>query len=136
MALTPTRASCYNNRAQIHRFNSNISAALQDLNKAIQISHGRGRSACQAFCQRGMLLHSEWCNHVAKVRFGFSDVKRGSVCLDKSNQRLGLSKTIWANKIWRSCIILWWSWVAKVMLGSYLGQVWVKYECPKCQVSH
>ena len=54
MALTPTRASCYNNRAQIHRFNSNISAALQDLNKAIQISHGRGRSACQAFCQRGM----------------------------------------------------------------------------------
>ena len=57
MALTPTRASCYNNRAQIHRFNSNISAALQDLNKAIQISHGRGRSACQAFCQRGMYIH-------------------------------------------------------------------------------
>ena len=54
----------------------------------------------------------------------------------KSNQRLELSKIIWANKIWRSCIILRWSWVAKVVLGSCMGQVWVKYECPKCQVSH
>ena len=54
----------------------------------------------------------------------------------KSNQRLELSKIIWANKIWRSCIILRWSWVAKVVLGSCMGQVWVKYEWPKCQVSH
>ena len=57
MTLTPTRASCFNNRAQIHRFNSDISAALQDLNEAIQISNGRGRSACQAFCQRGTYVH-------------------------------------------------------------------------------
>ena len=59
MALTPTRASCFNNRAQVHRFNSDISAALQDLNKAIQISHGIGRSACQAFCQRGTYIESD-----------------------------------------------------------------------------
>ena len=60
--LTPQRASCFNNRAQIHRLNSDIPAALLDLNKTIQLTQGQGRSACQAFCQRGKLsyigLHS------------------------------------------------------------------------------
>ena len=55
IALTPERASCYNNRAQIHRFNSNIDLAMADLNKAILLCKGQERSACQAFCQRGKL---------------------------------------------------------------------------------
>ena len=53
-SLTPDRASVYNNRAQVHRLNANIQGALEDLDKAIRISKGQGRSACQALCQRGM----------------------------------------------------------------------------------
>ena len=56
IALTPERASCYNNRAQIYRFNSNIDLAKSDLNKAILLCKGQERSACQAFCQRGKLF--------------------------------------------------------------------------------
>ena len=51
--LTPQRASCFNNRAQIHRLNSDIHSALMDLNTTLQLTQGKGRSACQAFCQRG-----------------------------------------------------------------------------------
>ena len=56
IALTPKRASCFNNRAQIHRFGSNIPKAMEDLNQAINLGEGQGRSACQAFCQRGKYL--------------------------------------------------------------------------------
>ena len=52
--LTPQRASCFNNRAQIHRLNSDIHSALMDLDTTLQLTQGKGRSACQAFCQRGM----------------------------------------------------------------------------------
>ena len=51
--LTPHRASCFNNRAQIHRLNLDIHSAIMDLNTTIQLTQGKGRSACQAFCQRG-----------------------------------------------------------------------------------
>ena len=34
IALTPERPSCYNNRAQIHRLNTDIKSALEDLNQA------------------------------------------------------------------------------------------------------
>ena len=30
---------------------------MEDLNRAIQLSHGRGKAACQALCQRAMLYH-------------------------------------------------------------------------------
>ena len=58
IALTPKRASCFNNRAQIHRFGSNIQKAMEDLNQAINLGEGQGRSACQAFCQRGKYLRA------------------------------------------------------------------------------
>ena len=57
--LTPSRASCFNNRAQIHRLNSDISKALLDLNKTIELTEGQGRSACQAFCQRGKITDNK-----------------------------------------------------------------------------
>ncbi len=30
---------------------------MVDLNKAIQLSNGKGKAACQAYCQRAMLNH-------------------------------------------------------------------------------
>uniref|UniRef100_T1JJI5 Tetratricopeptide repeat protein 36 homolog n=1 Tax=Strigamia maritima TaxID=126957 RepID=T1JJI5_STRMM len=52
--LSPN-ASAYNNRAQAHRLNSNVDAALSDLNDAIRLSNGRGRVAREALCQRGLI---------------------------------------------------------------------------------
>jgi len=51
----PERPSCYNNRAQALRLLRNITGALVDLNKALELSEGRGRAARQAFTQRGLL---------------------------------------------------------------------------------
>ena len=53
--VAPGRPSVYNNRAQLHRLMGRPDLALDDLNRAIDLSGGRGRSACQAFCQRGEL---------------------------------------------------------------------------------
>lgn len=55
----PERASVYNNRAQVHRLMNQDNLAKMDLNRAIELSKGQGRSACQAFCQRGLLLKKE-----------------------------------------------------------------------------
>lgn len=30
---------------------------MENINKAISLSNGRGRAACQAYCQRAMLYH-------------------------------------------------------------------------------
>jgi len=51
----PRRASPYNNRAQGLRLNGDTIAAMVDLNNAINISEGKGRSACQAYCQRACI---------------------------------------------------------------------------------
>lgn len=53
--VLPNRPSGYNNRAQAHRLNGNINGAMQDLNKAIELSAGQGLSASQAYTQRGLL---------------------------------------------------------------------------------
>ena len=53
VAAAPGRASVFNNRAQLHRLMGRADLALEDLDKAIELSGGRGRSACQAYCQRG-----------------------------------------------------------------------------------
>ena len=53
--LTPLRASSYNNRAQALRLAGRPSEALEDLNKAIQLSKGEGRAGSAALCQRGVL---------------------------------------------------------------------------------
>lgn len=51
----PNRASCFNNRAQALRLRGNTEQARQDLDAALELSGGRGRSACQAFCQRALI---------------------------------------------------------------------------------
>uniref|UniRef100_A0A914X1W6 Tetratricopeptide repeat protein 36 n=1 Tax=Plectus sambesii TaxID=2011161 RepID=A0A914X1W6_9BILA len=53
--LCPTRASTFNNRAQVLRLRGNVEEALNDLNKAIELSGGKGKAACQAYVQRAMI---------------------------------------------------------------------------------
>lgn len=67
--VAPERPSCYNNRAQVHRLNGDIFAAMADLDKAIELGKGQGRSACQAFCQRGMIHRREGRNTEATADF-------------------------------------------------------------------
>ncbi|XP_071397820.1 tetratricopeptide repeat protein 36 [Centroberyx affinis] len=54
--ILPQRASAYNNRAQALRLQGNTAGALQDLERAVSLSGGTGRTACQALVQRGLLL--------------------------------------------------------------------------------
>nr|XP_015911241.2 tetratricopeptide repeat protein 36 homolog isoform X1 [Parasteatoda tepidariorum] len=56
----PARPSGYNNRAQAYRLkfdNAGILfySALKDLNRAIELSGGKGRTACLAYCQRAFI---------------------------------------------------------------------------------
>jgi len=46
-----------------------FSAAVADLNEAISLSAGRGRSACQAFCQRGIMNRKEGHDDLARLDF-------------------------------------------------------------------
>ena len=58
--LTVILTSC----AQYQIITYFVSGALQDLNKAIQISNSQGKSACQAHTQRGLIrrLKGRFCN--------------------------------------------------------------------------
>lgn len=51
----PKYASGYNNRAQLYRIQGNNESAINDLNKAIEMSHGKGLAASQAYMQRGLM---------------------------------------------------------------------------------
>ncbi|PIO62220.1 tetratricopeptide repeat protein [Teladorsagia circumcincta] len=57
----PVNPSAFNNRAQALRLIGKPEEALADLNQAISLSNGVGRSACQAFVQRAMIhrLHGD-----------------------------------------------------------------------------
>ena len=55
MELAPLRASSYNNRAQALRLAGRPAEALQDLDRAIELSKGEGRAGSSALCQRGVL---------------------------------------------------------------------------------
>ena len=55
VSLAPLRPSSYNNRAQALRLAGRPDQALEDLNKAIQLSKGEGRAGSAALCQRGVL---------------------------------------------------------------------------------
>lgn len=55
IALAPHIASSYNNRAQAFRLLKRDLEAMNDLNNAINLSHGKGRTGAQAFCQRGLM---------------------------------------------------------------------------------
>ncbi|GLH01596.1 Tetratricopeptide repeat protein 36 homolog [Gryllus bimaculatus] len=65
----PTRASGYNNRAQVYRLKGETEDAVMDLNKAIELSGGHGRSACQALCQRGLIFWKGGLTDEAKKDF-------------------------------------------------------------------
>ncbi|KAF9918027.1 Tetratricopeptide repeat protein 36 [Lobosporangium transversale] len=67
--LCPTYASGYNNRAQAYRIQENTTAALQDLNKAIE--HGNGQPAIlkQAYTQRGIIKKLSGDKDGAQVDF-------------------------------------------------------------------
>ncbi|KAM9481239.1 tetratricopeptide repeat protein 36 [Clarias gariepinus] len=54
--ILPMRASAYNNRAQVKRLQGDTDSAIEDLEQAILLSKGTGRTACQALVQRGLLL--------------------------------------------------------------------------------
>ncbi|KAG7217641.1 hypothetical protein INR49_021329 [Caranx melampygus] len=53
--ILPQRASAYNNRAQALRLQGDTAGALKDLDQAVSLSRGCGRTACQALVQRGLL---------------------------------------------------------------------------------
>merc|ERR1712106_104281 len=59
VSIAPDRPSSYNNRAQALRLAGRPDSALKDLDKAIQISEGKGRSGSSALCQRGVLNRKE-----------------------------------------------------------------------------
>lgn len=46
---------------------------MEDLNKAIELSNGRGKAACQAYCQRAMLYH-----YTANEELAFADWESAS----------------------------------------------------------
>ena len=55
VAAAPGRAASYNNRAQALRLAGRPVAALQDLDRALELSGGRGRAYSDALCQRAAL---------------------------------------------------------------------------------
>ena len=59
--LCPKNPSPYNNRAQIYQLEKRFDEAILDLEKAIELSDGRGNSALQAYIQRALIhqLHNE-----------------------------------------------------------------------------
>ncbi|RUS70705.1 hypothetical protein EGW08_021537 [Elysia chlorotica] len=59
VATAPDWPSAYNNRAQALRLKGDIAGARADLDKAIELSEGRGSAACQAFTQRGLIKKKE-----------------------------------------------------------------------------
>ncbi|KAJ8405916.1 hypothetical protein AAFF_G00313530 [Aldrovandia affinis] len=65
----PQRASAYNNRAQTRRLQGDTAGALEDLERAISLSEGTGRTACQALVQRGLLLRLACRDEEARADF-------------------------------------------------------------------
>ena len=59
--LMPNRASGYNNRAQALRLMGRNEEAMDDLNKAIDLSDGKGRAGVNARCQRALLFLLKGC---------------------------------------------------------------------------
>jgi len=61
IAQEPKWAAPYNNRAQVYRLMRRDTDAIADLERAMELSDGRGSAACQAALQRAMLyrLHGD-----------------------------------------------------------------------------
>ncbi|EDO47811.1 predicted protein [Nematostella vectensis] len=67
--VAPLRASGYNNRAQLSRLRGDNQSAMEDLNKAIELSHEHGAAAAQAYTQRGLLHRLEGNDEAASEDF-------------------------------------------------------------------
>ncbi|KAI6183381.1 Tetratricopeptide repeat protein 36-like protein [Aphelenchoides bicaudatus] len=64
--VCPQNPSAYNNRAQQRQLLKQLDEAKQDLEKAVELSGGKGKSACQAFAQRGLVYRLEGKMDLAK----------------------------------------------------------------------
>ena len=53
--VAPGYASPYNNRAQVYQLQKQVELAMVDLERAIELSGGRGKAGEQAFVQRGII---------------------------------------------------------------------------------
>uniref|UniRef100_A0A1I7Z8R4 TPR_REGION domain-containing protein n=1 Tax=Steinernema glaseri TaxID=37863 RepID=A0A1I7Z8R4_9BILA len=67
--ICPVNPSIYNNRAQALRLLGKIDDSLTDLDKAIELSGGSGKSACQSFVQRAMVRRLQGKSDEAKADF-------------------------------------------------------------------
>ncbi|XP_059623012.1 tetratricopeptide repeat protein 36 homolog [Phlebotomus argentipes] len=67
--VAPTRRAPWNNRAQAYRLLGNDQAALADLEMALQLSGGTGRTGCRALCQRGLLHRKNGDDDAARDDF-------------------------------------------------------------------
>ncbi|KAK0393089.1 hypothetical protein QR680_000050 [Steinernema hermaphroditum] len=65
----PVNPSVYNNRAQALRLSGRTDDALDDLDKAIELSAGNGKSACQSYVQRAMVKRLQGKNDEARDDF-------------------------------------------------------------------
>ncbi|XP_055383646.1 tetratricopeptide repeat protein 36 homolog [Condylostylus longicornis] len=70
------RPTLYNNRAQSYRLKGDDKSAFNDLNKAIQLSSDFNykRTACLAYCQRG-ILHRKYKN-IDEARHDFEEAAK------------------------------------------------------------
>ncbi|EDL95338.1 similar to cDNA sequence BC021608 [Rattus norvegicus] len=88
ISLLPERASAYNNRAQARRLQGDVAGALEDLERAVTLSGGRGRAARQSFVQRGLLARFQGRDDDARrdfeqaARLGSSFARRQLVLLN------------------------------------------------------
>ncbi|XP_044134479.1 tetratricopeptide repeat protein 36-like isoform X2 [Bufo gargarizans] len=69
IALLPDRPSAHNNRAQALRLEGDVTGALQDLNRAVELSKGVGIAGRQALVQRGLILRLKGDNEAAREDF-------------------------------------------------------------------
>ncbi|XP_002734805.1 tetratricopeptide repeat protein 36-like isoform X2 [Saccoglossus kowalevskii] len=67
--VAPLRASGYNNRAQGLRLKGDVQGAILDLDKAVELSGGKGKVACQAYTQRALIRRLEGQNELALEDF-------------------------------------------------------------------
>lgn len=67
--LLPDRPSAHNNRAQALRLQGDVAGALEELEKAVALSCGKGRSACQALVQRGLVYRLQGHDESAREDF-------------------------------------------------------------------
>ncbi|TMS40200.1 hypothetical protein L596_006608 [Steinernema carpocapsae] len=69
ITLCPVNPSVYNNRAQAYRLMGKTDEAMVDLDKAIELSKGTGKSACQSFVQRAMVKRLQGKNDEARADY-------------------------------------------------------------------